>query len=992
MLGLTTTAVACAAAPGQCVSPPTVVELESGTFALPALASGQTYALAVTATVTAAPGSVANTATIAAPAGASDPDGSNNDASDSDTVTAAPVVADLAITKDDGVATVVSGAATTYTLTVTNNGPDSVTGALLADPAVLGLTTTAVACAAAPGQCVSPPTVVELESGTFALPALASGQTYALAVTATVTAAPGSVANTATIAAPAGASDPDGSNNDASDSDTVTAAPVVADLAITKDDGVATVVSGAATTYTLTVTNNGPDSVTGALLADPAVLGLTTTAVACAAAPGQCVSPPTVVELESGTFALPALASGQTYALAVTATVTAAPGSVANTATIAAPAGASDPDGSNNDASDSDTVTAAPVVADLAITKDDGVATVVSGAATTYTLTVTNNGPDSVTGALLADPAVLGLTTTAVACAAAPGQCVSPPTVVELESGTFALPALASGQTYALAVTATVTAAPGSVANTATIAAPAGASDPDGSNNDASDSDTVTAAPVVADLAITKDDGVATVVSGAATTYTLTVTNNGPDSVTGALLADPAVLGLTTTAVACAAAPGQCVSPPTVVELESGTFALPALASGQTYALAVTATVTAAPGSVANTATIAAPAGASDPDGSNNDASDSDTVTAAPVVADLAITKDDGVATVVSGAATTYTLTVTNNGPDSVTGALLADPAVLGLTTTAVACAAAPGQCVSPPTVVELESGTFALPALASGQTYALAVTATVTAAPGTVANTATIAAPAGASDPDGSNNDASDSDTVTAAPVVADLAITKDDGVATVVSGAATTYTLTVTNNGPDSVTGALLADPAVLGLTTTAVACAAAPGQCVSPPTVVELESGTFALPALASGQTYALAVTATVTAAPGSVANTATIAAPAGASDPDGSNNDASDSDTVTAAPVVADLAITKTDGVATVVSGRRDDLHPDRHEQRPEPGHRGAPGRPGRARPDQDRRGLRRGARPVRHPAHGGRARERHVRPARPGQRPDLRAWS
>ena len=101
-----------------------------------------------------------------------------------------------------------SGAATTYTLTVTNNGPEPGHRGDPGRPGGAGLTKTAVACAAAPGQCVSPPTVVELESGTFALPALASGQTYALAVTATVTAASGSVTNTATIAAPAGATDP----------------------------------------------------------------------------------------------------------------------------------------------------------------------------------------------------------------------------------------------------------------------------------------------------------------------------------------------------------------------------------------------------------------------------------------------------------------------------------------------------------------------------------------------------------------------------------------------------------------------------------------------------------------------------------------------------------------------------------------------------------------------------------------------------------------
>jgi uncharacterized repeat protein (TIGR01451 family) len=175
----------------------------------------------VTADVTATSGSVANSATVEAPTGVTDPDGANNSATDSDTVTPAPVVADLAITKTDGTAALGAGGSTTYTLTVANNGPSTVTGAILADPAVTGLAKTGVACSATPGQCSSAPTVAQLEGGTFALPALAAGAAYGLSVTADVTATSGSVANSATVEAPTGVTDPDGANNSATDSDTV---------------------------------------------------------------------------------------------------------------------------------------------------------------------------------------------------------------------------------------------------------------------------------------------------------------------------------------------------------------------------------------------------------------------------------------------------------------------------------------------------------------------------------------------------------------------------------------------------------------------------------------------------------------------------------------------------------------------------------------------------------------------------------------------------
>src|SRR5205814_633772 len=136
-----------------------------------------------------------------------------------DTATVTPV-ADLAITKTDGVTSVNAGGTTTYTIHVSNAGPSSVTGAILSDPAATGLSKTAVACSGTPGQCSAAPTVAQLEGGSFALPALASGQFYELTVTVNVTATSGSVTNTTTVAAPSGTTDPTPGNNTASDTDT----------------------------------------------------------------------------------------------------------------------------------------------------------------------------------------------------------------------------------------------------------------------------------------------------------------------------------------------------------------------------------------------------------------------------------------------------------------------------------------------------------------------------------------------------------------------------------------------------------------------------------------------------------------------------------------------------------------------------------------------------------------------------------------------------
>lgn len=56
-----------------------------------------------------------------------------NCATVTDTITVTAPQVDLAITKTNGVTTVVSGTTTTYAITITNNGPDAVTGAVVTD-------------------------------------------------------------------------------------------------------------------------------------------------------------------------------------------------------------------------------------------------------------------------------------------------------------------------------------------------------------------------------------------------------------------------------------------------------------------------------------------------------------------------------------------------------------------------------------------------------------------------------------------------------------------------------------------------------------------------------------------------------------------------------------------------------------------------------------------------------------------------------------------
>lgn len=132
-----------------------------------------------------------------------------------------------------------------------------------------------------------------------------------------------------------------------------------------------------------------------------------------------------------------------------------------------------------------------------------------------------------------------------------------------------------------------------------------------------------------------------------------------------------------------------------------------------------------------------------------------------PPQADLSITKSNGASSIAAGTATSYTITVANAGPTSVTGATVTDTMPAALTNVSWSCA--------PAAACGAASGTGSINttvSLATGASATFVVNATLdAAATGTLVNTATVAVPAGASDPNTANNSATDTDTIIPAP-----------------------------------------------------------------------------------------------------------------------------------------------------------------------------------------------------------------------------------
>jgi uncharacterized repeat protein (TIGR01451 family) len=216
-----------------------------------------------------------------------------------------------------------------------------------------------------------------------------------------------------------------------------------------------------------------------------------------------------------------------------------------------------------------------------------------------------------------------------------------------------------------------------------------------------------------------------------------------------------------------------------------------------------------------------------------------------PLAVDLSITKADSADPVAPGDSFTYTVTVTNAGPDDATGVVVTDPIPSELTVTAVASSGS-GACIAAGNLV-----TCSMDPLVVGVAWTITVTVDVPsdATPGTVTNTATVA---GAGDTDPSNDAASETTTIGEVVGSADLVVTKTVDDTSPHEGDTIEYTVTVTNNGSDRATGVQVTDLLPAGLTF--VSGSATQGSYDEP-------SGLWDVGSLAVGESAVLHIRATV-----------------------------------------------------------------------------------------------------------------------------------
>jgi uncharacterized repeat protein (TIGR01451 family) len=530
-----------------------------------------------------------------------------------------PVSSDFSVEKT-GPSTIAPDSDITYSITVTNQGPDASNTVTLHDALPSGESFVSLTQNTGPAfSCTTPadpqdPQVVDCTAAS-----MTSGQTATFTLVAHVEAGTeGSFITNVAQVIPSNSDpdnpeipdDPDDENNQSPTTALVTGG-VFADASVTMT-APETVSPDADLAYDITVKNNGPDAADLAL-SDTVPGDATFVSLQQLSGPAFSCTTPAAGAGGTVSCANGAVASGTTatFRLVVHIPATPADPSYSNSATVST--SATDDNGDNNTATRGTIVGAADVATTL-----NGPATAKAGETVTYTMSVFNNGPDTASPVSFADD--LPANTRFVSFTQNLGSpfTLSTPSAGTVGTVSGTRPAMTSGEsaTFTLVVRLVPLAPAGALQNT--ISAESDVGDPNTANNTANASTTVTALSSDVETTLTAPAGAA---PGDLVTYTLGVTNNGPDDAIGVDLTDALPANTQFESLTQETGPPFTAAAPAVGG--SGTVMLhrDGLPNGSsaTFSLVVRVASSAPNGTVTNT--LEGSSESEDPDPSNDDAS-----------------------------------------------------------------------------------------------------------------------------------------------------------------------------------------------------------------------------------------------------------------------------------------------------------------------------------------------------------------------------------
>jgi len=529
-----------------------------------------------------------------------------------------------------------------------------------------------------------------------------------------------------------------------------------ADLAVTNSATPNPVIAGGSITYTQTVTNNGPQDALNATITEPIPANTDFQSISVSGADASGWSCPTPA---NGTISCTNadVPSGSSGAATLTVVVAVNPAAVSGTQiadTVSVASGTNDPNLSNNSATAVVTVASANS-ADLQIALS-AAPTVLPNNDITYTITITNAGPATTTGAIFSS--ITPANTTFVSISQTSGASTWSCSATSISCSIATLPPGVTTFQAKVLVNNNPALVGTLISDTASVSS--NISDPNEGNNVATLTVLVVGSTSDADLGVTMTGSPTSVAPGRDVTYTITVTNNGPATGVNATLKDtlPAYttfVSMTQTSGSsvwtCGAASGgfeQCTN----ASLPTGTSTFTMVLQVSASVLQVTPAVT----SITNTETVTNNS-SNDPYQSNNVAT-VNTVLASPTQADVAIVKSASPNPVSQQTNLTYTIQVTNNGPAVAENVTVTDPLPTEVTFDSVSIPASQGTCSENPSTATVSC---TIPSLSVGGIATITINATVGtfSSATTATNTATVTA--STSDPNTANNSSSVTTTI---------------------------------------------------------------------------------------------------------------------------------------------------------------------------------------------------------------------------------------
>ena len=818
------------------------------TWPIASFTNGATTNLSVTVT---APASGTLTNRVTAGGTTFDPVLNNNDGTATNAIVTTTItpLADLQSTKT-GPTNVFAGTNFSYTISLTNIGPSTATSLVVTDTLPTGVT------------FVTASTGFTFTNGlvTWPIATFTNGASTNFSITVT---APASGTLTNRVSSGSSILDPVPTNNDGTAVGAIVTTTITpqSDLQVTKT-GPTNVFAGTNFSYTITLTNSGPSAATSLVVTDALPMGVTFVT----ATPGFTFTNGLV------SWPIASFTNGATTNFSLTVTAPANSGSLTNI--VSGGSSTFDPVPNNNDgsAAGAKVITEITPVTDIQTTKT-GPTNVFAGTNFTYTIAVTNIGPSTATNLTITDVLPAGVTFVSATGGGTPSS-----SNVIWQIATFTNAAFTN---FSLTVTAPANA--GTITNV--VSSTSGTIDPVPANNNGSAAAAIVVTTITpqSDLASAKS-GPANVLAGTNYSYTITLTNFGPSTVTSVVVTDtlPAQVTFVSASAGGSFTNGQVTWP--VASLTNGAVTN------------FTITVTAPPsGTITNYVSSGSPIFDPVPVNNNGSAANAMVTTTITPLADLQAMKT-GPSSVLAATNFSYTITLTNSGPSTAAGVIVTDTLPASVTFVS----ATPGYTFTNGLV------TWPLATMTNGASTNFTVTVTAPANGGTLTNR--VSTGGTTMDLTPGNNDGTATNAVVATTVipVADLQATKT-GPATVFAATNFSYTISITNIGPSTATSVVVTDALPAGVTFVT----ASSGFSFTNGTV------TWPIATFASGTSTNLNVT--VTAPPsGTLTNRVSTGSPI--LDPSSNNNDGTATNAIVTTTVtpVADVQTTKT-GPASIGAG-------------------------------------------------------------------------